>query len=263
MMPEMDGIEATEILRKSGYDKPIIALTANAVSGQKQMFLENGFDEFISKPIDVKVLDKILTEYISAKHTEETKKYAEQNSSEKETSPVKNVPQKLIDAFLRDAEKSLTAMTETLAAEDIKNFAIYAHGMKSGLLNLGENECSEMAKKLEFAAKANDIKAVKDSFDEFYNRHDKIVLSLKTNSKPAESVDKFAEKSEYIEYIKTAITACEVYDNRTAYQSIEKIYTFSLPHNVKQAIEKIGILIFHAEFEEAADALSKLLDELQ
>ena len=64
MMPEMDGIEATKIIRKLGYQKPIVALTANAVAGQAEMFLQNGFDDFISKPIDVRSMNLVLNKLI-------------------------------------------------------------------------------------------------------------------------------------------------------------------------------------------------------
>jgi signal transduction histidine kinase/HPt (histidine-containing phosphotransfer) domain-containing protein/ActR/RegA family two-component response regulator len=64
MMPEMDGIETTAIIRKSGKKTPIIALTANAVVGMREMFIKNGFNDFISKPIDVSKLDEILDRWI-------------------------------------------------------------------------------------------------------------------------------------------------------------------------------------------------------
>jgi CheY-like chemotaxis protein len=64
MMPEMDGIEATKRLRELGYTKPIVALTANAVAGQAEMFLQSGFDAFISKPIDIRVLNDVLKKYV-------------------------------------------------------------------------------------------------------------------------------------------------------------------------------------------------------
>jgi CheY-like chemotaxis protein len=69
MMPKMDGIEATHIIRKelgTEYAKtvPIIALTANAVAGSREMFLQNGFNSFISKPIDLAQLDTELTKWI-------------------------------------------------------------------------------------------------------------------------------------------------------------------------------------------------------
>jgi len=69
MMPKMDGMETTKILRGLGYGHPIIALTANAVVGQTELFLSNGFDDFISKPIDIKILNVALKKYIRDKHT--------------------------------------------------------------------------------------------------------------------------------------------------------------------------------------------------
>ena len=64
MMPDMDGIEATKILRDMGYYYPIVALTANAIKGQAEMFIENGFSGFISKPIDIKLLNSYLIRFI-------------------------------------------------------------------------------------------------------------------------------------------------------------------------------------------------------
>jgi CheY-like chemotaxis protein len=68
MMPEMDGIEATAAIRALGtkYAEtvPIIALTANAVAGNEQMFLENGFNAFLAKPINVMVLDSVVRQWI-------------------------------------------------------------------------------------------------------------------------------------------------------------------------------------------------------
>jgi signal transduction histidine kinase len=69
MMPEMDGMETTKQLRELGYDHPIVALTANAIVGQADVFLQNGFDDFISKPIDIHQLDAVLNNYIRDRKT--------------------------------------------------------------------------------------------------------------------------------------------------------------------------------------------------
>jgi len=68
MMPQMDGIETTQQLRTLGYSGIIVALTANALVGNEEMFLHNGFDDFISKPIDTRHLDNILNKFIRDKH---------------------------------------------------------------------------------------------------------------------------------------------------------------------------------------------------
>jgi len=67
MMPKMDGMEATKIIREMGYDRPIVALTANAVRGQAEIFLANGFDDFIEKPINTSRLDAVLNGLIREK----------------------------------------------------------------------------------------------------------------------------------------------------------------------------------------------------
>ncbi|MDR1137836.1 MAG: response regulator [Synergistaceae bacterium] len=69
MMPEMDGIEATRIIRKdidSEYARtvPIVALTANALSGNEEMFLAAGFNDFLPKPIDITQLDVVLNKWV-------------------------------------------------------------------------------------------------------------------------------------------------------------------------------------------------------
>jgi CheY-like chemotaxis protein/anti-sigma regulatory factor (Ser/Thr protein kinase) len=67
-MPGMDGIEATKIIRGLGYTKPIVALTANALAGQAEVFLANGFDGFIPKPIDIRLLNTTLNQLIRDKY---------------------------------------------------------------------------------------------------------------------------------------------------------------------------------------------------
>jgi CheY-like chemotaxis protein len=76
MMPELDGMKTTEMLREMGYSKPIVALTANAVAGQADMFLENGFDDFIPKPIDIRQLDCVLRKFVRDKYPLEAGKVA-------------------------------------------------------------------------------------------------------------------------------------------------------------------------------------------
>lgn len=64
MMTEMDGVEATQRIRELGITEPIIALTANAVTGMREFFLENGMDDFLPKPIDAAELNRILLRWL-------------------------------------------------------------------------------------------------------------------------------------------------------------------------------------------------------
>ena len=74
MMPGMDGIEAARLIREIGTDYaktvPIIALTANAVVGNEEMFLQNGFQAFVSKPIEITRLDTVIRQWVRNKEQE-------------------------------------------------------------------------------------------------------------------------------------------------------------------------------------------------
>ena len=71
MMPGMDGVETTRIIRSMGYDHPIVALTANALKDSEEMFMNNGFSGFISKPIDISQMDAYITRFIRDKQPPE------------------------------------------------------------------------------------------------------------------------------------------------------------------------------------------------
>ena len=82
MMPRMDGIEATRKLREMGYTRPVVALTANALVGHAEMFLENGFDAYIPKPIDTRELNTILNDLIRDKKPPEAVEAARREKQE-------------------------------------------------------------------------------------------------------------------------------------------------------------------------------------
>jgi CheY-like chemotaxis protein len=86
MMPEMDGVEAVRIIRNeigTAYARnvPIVVLTANAIAGNREMFLQSGFTDFISKPIDIKLLDLTLNQWIRDRQNDETLQEAEEQAA--------------------------------------------------------------------------------------------------------------------------------------------------------------------------------------
>jgi len=127
MMPKMDGIEATNILRKMGYNGTVIALTANALVGQAEMFLKNGFDGFISKPIDIRQLNAALNKMIRDKQPFEVidaarKQKATRNVAQKPPQPqsqtqAQSAVSQAKEIFVHDAEMAVNRL-ETICKNE-------------------------------------------------------------------------------------------------------------------------------------------------
>ncbi|MCL2218861.1 MAG: ATP-binding protein [Chitinispirillia bacterium] len=174
MMPKMDGIEATKILREIGYDRPIVALTANAVAGQADVFLQNGFDDFISKPIDIRKLNLLLNKMIRDKQPPEVLEEARKAASAKKDRGQSSASRTRRSAasphftkiFVQDAKKSVAALEALVqkggsySEEDIQTYIIHTHGMKSALAYVGKMNLSEVALKLELLGRDNDTVAI-------------------------------------------------------------------------------------------------------
>jgi CheY-like chemotaxis protein len=121
MMPRMDGIEATREIRKMGYTQPIIALTANAMAGQAEIFLMNGFDDFISKPIDLRQLNMALNKHIRDKQPPEVLEAARKIDLNKLAESAQDTSA-ITDDDLACLEEKLLLFREACAAHD-KNAA--------------------------------------------------------------------------------------------------------------------------------------------
>ena len=181
MMPKMDGVETVKNIREYGYGHPIVALTANAVVGQSEIFLANGFDDFISKPIDVRQLNTVLKKFVQHKQGREN------NIVENAAQP--GVNPKFLEIFARDAVKVLTVVEEIYQKidqcedEDIKIYTINVHGIKSSLAYIGEHSLSETALKLEQAGHSNDIAVISSETPTFLAELRGLIEKIEKNEK--------------------------------------------------------------------------------
>ncbi len=197
MMPGMDGIETFHHIRRKQdpYFKeiPIIALTANAIAGAREMFMKEGFNDFLSKPVESSVLQRTLKRHIpqekqnvtEIKKEEQIEKVAEVKVTETAKTEDKDVfvigdldiqkglmycgnKENYLEILMSQKDSGSEIMQEIQAffdKEDWKNYVIAVHGIKSSMMSIGAVNLSEMAKALEFAGKGED-------FDFIYREHE-------------------------------------------------------------------------------------------
>ena len=257
MMPQMDGIETTQKLRESGYTGVIIALTANALVGNAEMFAQNGFDGFIPKPIDIRLLNTILNKFIRDRHPDEAKKYKPETITQgktKEYAALAAPDTKVKQIFCQDAKKAMVTLRETAASDDMKLFTITAHAMKSALANIGEHEASMTAFALESAGQQSDEDYISLNTERFI----KILEDLTANFSSIETDEAVDEDvSEDIPFLKEQLqiikTACTHYDDDSAYSALDRLKEKSWRKETSSLLEQIRDKLFiYSDFDGAA-----------
>ncbi|MCL2604422.1 MAG: ATP-binding protein [Defluviitaleaceae bacterium] len=258
MMPKMDGIETTKRLRDAGYAKPIVALTANAVVGQAEVFFENGFDDFISKPIDMRQLNAILNKYIRDKQLPEVVEEARrQNNTKKENTGNTALEAELLKVFVKDAKKIVPIIeavyrnVESATDDDFRTYVINVHAMKSALANIGEKKASKTADLLERAGKNKDKNIIKSETGDFIEALRSIIgrIDLSSHKDESGSID---EDSDFLrEQLKLIKAACEDYDDLAVESIITGLRKMSWSSETNDLLDNISELILHSEFEKA------------
>jgi PAS domain S-box-containing protein len=261
-MPGMDGIEAAKIIRGLGYTKPIVALTANVITGQAELFYENGFDDFISKPIDIRQLNAVLNKLIRDRYPAETVEAARQfkNNMEKSSRSKPSSDPQIAKIFTRDAEKVL-AVLETISAnnysgsDDMRKYIINIHSMKSALANIGEAELSAVARKLEEAGHERDTSVMSEKTPAFMTALRDVMEKLKPKESGKEaSYDISDDDRAYLQEKLAAIQeACAEYNKKTAKDALAQLRQKTWPRPVRELLEKISEHLLHSEFAEAAN----------
>jgi len=262
MMPEMNGIEVTSRIRKLGASDsyyatlPIVALTANAAHGAKEMFLKYGFNDYLSKPIDTINLNSVLSKWIPKEKQVKSDNFVIFHNNCKNP--------KLLKVFYGDAEKAVLTLRETAANGNIKLFTTTAHAMKSALANIGETEISELAFALEKAGQNGDTEFIAANTDSFINTLEMLVKHIEVSESSVEINSDFAEDTAYLkEQLLVIKEACENYDCDTAYAALDRLEEKPWKFATAAAIEKIRNLLFLcSDFEEAGEYTIKTINSL-
>jgi len=270
MMPKMDGIEATKVLREMGYTRPVVALTANALAGQAEMFLKNGFDGFISKPIDVRQLNVSLNRLIRDKQPAEVVEAAHREKAEMEKKNIavnQSVNSQLAEIFARDAEKAATVLENCLKNKlseenDIQMYIINVHAMKSALANIGKTELSAAAFRLEHAGREKNIDVMLSDTNEFLDALRVVIRETKPKDEDSESVEETEEALAFLrEKLVVIKEACVAFDKKTAKNSLNEIREKTWSHNTKELLNRIAEHLLHSEFDNAAALVDEYINK--
>ena len=259
MMPRMDGIETTQKIRESGYRGVIVVLTANALVGNDRMFAENGFDGFISKPIDARQLDTMLNRHIRDRYPEESLRYKQETIRV----DIPGVDDKLLQIFSGDAERSIYTLREAAANSDIKLYTTTVHAMKSALANVGEMETSRLAAALEIAGQKGDKNYISANTEGFIKALEIVVNKFKPLIQEAQDTDNDEDTPYLTEQLRIIESACTGYDEKTAYEAFDRLKEKSWRQETQKALEGIRDMLFYSsDFDGAAEKAKALLAQV-
>jgi len=288
MMPEMDGIEAAMRIRNLGgrrYTKlPIVALTANAVSGMKQMFKRNGFNDYLSKPIDTAKLNAVLERWIPK---DKQVALSEETAAARSATAVDNQAVieiaidgvdvakglsavrgnaenylRVLSVFCKDGYNKIAEISEALSSGDLRLYTTYVHALKSASANIGASRLSEIALALETAGK-NGNRAYIDEYTPRLVYDLKLLLFnvgnfLKANAERSQggTVDAGALKHT-LNKLKEAVSAVAIGDIRAAMKELQPYASSNNP--VAPQVDSILQCALSGRYDEAVGLIEAVL----
>ncbi len=187
MMPEMDGIETAQYIRNhfpNTDNTPIIALTANAVSGAKEMFLSSGMNDFVPKPVEVKNITAKVRRWLP---NEKLVKRTAQESSvvSEESISIEGIDteaaikligsvalyKKVAQDYYKNIDGMYADIFSAYESGDWENYTIKVHALKSASRQIGAMDLAVLAEKLEAAGHESDIEYIKGNTDELLEQY--------------------------------------------------------------------------------------------
>jgi len=281
MMPIMDGIEATAIIRglEGEYyqNLPIIALSANALAEAKLQFTNVGMNDFLAKPIKTKDLFHIVKKYLPVELIIESEQYLEESAVESEDLPViegldvaagvensggLKLFLSLLGDFYKLIDRKATKIEKCLDDGMIRDYTIEVHALKNTARMIGALELSDKFYELEMAGNANDI--------DILTQQTAPTLELYRSYKPilecyaAEDIIQKEEisREELIETICKLKDAMDCFDLDGADEAMKKLDNSKIPEAQRAKIQDLSALVADVSMEDVIHLCEELLEEI-
>ncbi|MCL2218449.1 MAG: ATP-binding protein [Chitinispirillia bacterium] len=279
MMPDMDGVETTQRIRSMGesdsrYNElPIVALTANAVSGVREMFLQNGFNDFLAKPVEMVKLNAVLETWLPKEKVEPyTAKETAQYTPMFEISGVDvkigvymtggSEAQYLraLSAFYKDGSEKIEQLRACCYKGSMKLYAEGAHAVKGASATIGASKLSSFAKALELAAKNEDADYVRKNNDIFLEDFEALLKNISyvitASGKNKSRAGEEALIREYIIRLRDALTA---FDIEAADMILTNLMSEAWDEKTNDALDRIANMILICEYDQALEIINGLI----
>jgi signal transduction histidine kinase/FixJ family two-component response regulator/HPt (histidine-containing phosphotransfer) domain-containing protein len=261
MMPDMDGIETLHALKvlkdNKNVETPVVCLTANAISGMREMFISEGFTDYLTKPIDFVRLEQMLLKYIPAGKI--AVDYIEQRD-DSATLPdeVFTIPELDVNSGLShcgDAESYLNTLRMYSEASeknekeirdfwnlrDIRNLTIKLHALKSTSRVIGAFDVGELAAELEKAGRLGKLGILGDELERLLHAYKELSSKLSPIFAPVRSDEGLApiSKEELYEAYDKLLKACAEYDYDTVVNVIDELSHRRIPDGEETRMDAI------------------------
>lgn len=265
MMPGLDGIQSTKIIKEMGCNIPVIVWTANIVSDQENMFDQNGFAGYVAKPLEIKQLDAHLMRLIRDKYPEEARKARAATPPISIPVSTEGVSDELVRHFMRDAKNAITILENLMKLpeftnDDWRQYTITTHGIKSALANVNEYNHSKAAAMLDEQGRAGNYNAILEKTPNFIKQIKELIIHFEKIINNKATITTTKDPVFLKEQLSKFISACENFDKSGAKKVLKALREKNL--NIDDTIDELSTLLLHSDFEEAIKVSQDYTTEL-
>ncbi len=272
-MPKMDGIETLKIMKSEednlNRSTPVISLTANAVSGAREQYIEAGFIDYLTKPIVSEKLESLMISYLPKEKVKLEKDSEEKDENDKGKLPdwldnvegidkregIKNCGSSdlylnALESFVNAAEENHNKIEKYFKSEAIADYTIKVHALKSSARIIGAMELSKLAESMEKAGDAKNFDAIKMGTPRLMSMYMNIFEGLKRNYKKADDSSlPLIGKEQIKEAIDSIKELSLVFDYDSIKYIIDSISVYRVPDDLNERFSRLKEAINNADWD--------------